>query len=84
MSSVLWSYLLLVAVVLRVSLSRLRRVMQRMLMMPISRMGVMGRSFVIAAVMKFGGLFVMSASVFVMLCSLAMMFSSLFGHVHSL
>jgi hypothetical protein len=54
------------------------------LMMPISRMGVMGRSFVIAAVMKFGGLFVMSASVFVMLCSLAMMFSSLFGHVHSL
>lgn len=70
----------LVPVVLHVALCRFCGVMQGVMMMPVRRMSVMSRGFVIASFVMIRGVAMMLRRVFVMLGGLAMMRSCVLGH----
>jgi hypothetical protein len=64
-----------------VSLGRFSRVMRCVMKMPLRRVRVMGRSFVVPTVMMFRRLAMMTGGVIVVFRSLAVVFRSFLGHI---
>jgi len=73
----------LVAMFLCVSLGRFSRVMRCVMKMPLRRVRVMGRSFVVPTVMMFRRLAMMTGGVIVVFRSLAVVFRSFLRHIYS-
>jgi len=66
-----------------VSLGRFSRVMRCVMKMPLRRVRVMGRSFVVPTVMMFRRLAMMTGGVIVVFRSLAVVFRSFLRHIYS-